>query len=251
MRVGWLADRASHVGGAELTQAEFRAAAPEGVEVVDCEPGERWECERYVVQNCVTFSLGDLQQMEGSPAVKYWHDVGPHLQPGVREWLDENARAVCCSMIQAKYMGLRDFKLVPPPIDLSPFAAAENGQRAGTVSVASWRNFGKAPHKVAEWAAERGVEVDFFGGGVLAPKGSVEVPYSAMPELLARYERFVFLPTVIEPFGRIAMEAWAAGCEVVVNGLVGALDWMDSNDPDATFRAIEDASADFWKLVLS
>ena len=36
MRVGWIADDPGYVGGAELTQAEFRAAAPEGVEVVDC-----------------------------------------------------------------------------------------------------------------------------------------------------------------------------------------------------------------------
>jgi hypothetical protein len=37
-----------------------------------------------------------------------------------------------------------------------------------------------------------------------------------MPALLAQYETFVFLPTVIEPFGRLVAEAWAAGCELVV-----------------------------------
>ena len=35
MRVAWLADKHNPPGGAELTQAEFRRAAPEGVEVVE------------------------------------------------------------------------------------------------------------------------------------------------------------------------------------------------------------------------
>jgi hypothetical protein len=32
-----------------------------------------------------------------------------------------------------------------------------------------------------------------------------------MPALLAQYETFVHLPIVIEPFGRLVAEAWAAG----------------------------------------
>jgi glycosyltransferase involved in cell wall biosynthesis len=113
------------------------------------------------------------------------------------------------------------------------------------VSVGSWRNYGKAPHKVAEWGAQNG-GVDFFGGGFLAPPGSQEVAYEAMPALLASYETFVFLPTVIEPFGRVVAEAWAAGCELVVNGHVGAAYWIKENP-----EAIETAAEDFWKVLLS
>jgi glycosyltransferase involved in cell wall biosynthesis len=54
------------------------------------------------------------------------------------------------------------------------------------------------------------------------------------------------LPTVIEPFGRLVAEAWAAGCRIVTNDLVGAKYWIQ-NDPDA----IETAAEDFWKLVLA
>jgi glycosyltransferase involved in cell wall biosynthesis len=66
-----------------------------------------------------------------------------------------------------------------------------------------------------------------------------------MPALLAEYERFVFLPTVIEPFGRTVVEAWAAGCEIITNGLVGARYWMEE-DPGA----LETAGEDFWRVVL-
>ena len=247
-RIGWLADTADLIGGAELTQHEFRASAPDGVEIVTCPPGGvDPACDRYVIHNCVLYSVQDLERTGRRPTVKYWHDVGPHIKPGVREWLDKHAVYACCSPIQADYMGIAA-RCIPPAVDLSRFeeaAAKVNGHRAGAVSVGSWRNFGKAPHRAAEWGASNG-GVDFFGGGMFAPPGSREVSYDAMPELLARYRTFVFLPAVIEPFGRLVAEAWAAGCEVVTNNLVGARYWIE-NDPDA----IGTASATFWDLVLS
>lgn len=247
-RVGWLMDVPDLPGGAEFTQAEFRAAAPGGVDVVDCPPGEvvaGLDC--YVIHNNVQYTLADLEVVSDAPCVRYWHDVGPWITPESREWLDAHATPICCSPIQAEYMGL-DAVCIPPAVDLDRFAkAAEgvNGDRAGNVCVGSWRNYGKAPHKVAEWGRENG-GVDFFGGGFLAPRGSREVPQEAMPALLAQYETFVFLPAVIEPFGRVVAEAWAAGCGIVTNELVGAGYWISENP-----EAIETAAADFWREVLS
>jgi hypothetical protein len=246
-RVGWLADEAGYTGGAELTTAEFRDAAPEGVEIVDCPPGEIvGGLGHYVIQNCVLYTAEELAQIK-APATKYNHDVGPHVQPGVRDWLNANAHHICCSPVQAEYMGLDDAVCIPPPVDLARFeeaAANVNGDRSGAVSVGQWRNYGKAPHRAAEWGREHG-GIDFFGAGVFAPQGSREVAYDAMPALLAQYETFVFLPTVIEPFGRLVAEAWAAGCTVVTNNLVGARWWIEEN-PDA----LETAAEDFWKAVL-
>jgi hypothetical protein len=248
-RVGWLADQAGYVGGAELTTSEFRAAAPEDVEIVDCPAGAVVKgLDRYVIQNCVTYTPKDLERTDGKPAVKYWHDVGPHIQPRVHEWLAENARNICCSPVQAVFMGIDGAMCIPPPVDLTRFEqAAENvnGDRSGAVSVGQWRNFGKAPHRAAEWGAAHG-GIDFFGAGVFAPHGSEEVPYDAMPDLLARYETFVFLPTVIEPFGRLVAEAWAAGCRIVTNNLVGAKWWIE-NEPGK----LDTAAQDFWRVVLS
>ena len=106
MRVGWLADDAGAQGGAEFTQAEFRAAAPAGVEIVDCPAGQVVEgLDRYVIHNCVKYTLQDLRALEGKPTTKYWHDVGPWLQLGVATWLHANTTAaICCSPIQAEHM---------------------------------------------------------------------------------------------------------------------------------------------------
>jgi hypothetical protein len=248
-RVGWLADEAGYIGGAELTTAEFRAAAPEGVEIVDCPPGAVVKgCDRYVIQNCVLYTMGDLARLDGKRVFKYNHDVGPHIQPSVRERLERDAHHICCSPVQAEYMGLDDATLIPPPVNLARFeqaAASMNGGRSGAVSVGQWRNYGKAPHRAAEWGAEHG-GVDFFGAGVFAPQGSREIAYDAMPALLARYETFVHLPIVIEPFGRLVAEAWAAGCGIVTNNLVGAKWWITEN-PDGLYTAGED----FWRTVLA
>jgi glycosyltransferase involved in cell wall biosynthesis len=80
---------------------------------------------------------------------------------------------------------------------------------------------------------------------MFAPGESREIPYESMPELLASYERFVFLPSVLEPFGRVVAEAWAAGCEIVTNDLVGAKWWITERP-----EAIESAAEDFWRVVL-
>jgi len=249
MKVGWLADTTDALGGAEFTQAEFRAAAPDGVEIIDCPAGEVVEgLDRYVVHNCVKYTLQDLRALEGKPTVKYWHDVGPWLEIGVATWLHTNAQTkVCCSPIQAEHMRIEDPVLIPPPVDLARFeqaAVGVNGDRAGSVCVASWRNAGKGQKKAMEWAQSNG-GLDFYGGGHLAPPGAQNVPYEQMPDLLAHYKTFVFLPTVIEPFGRLVAEAWAAGCEVVTNWLVGARYWIEEN-PDA----IDTAAGDFWRVVL-
>ena len=246
VKVGWLFDQGATVGGAELTQAEFRAAAPDDVEIVDCQPGQIEDCDRYVVHNCVTYDLEDLQRLDGKPVVKYWHDVGPWLQDGVKDWLIENALSICCSPLQADYMQLQAL-VIPPPVDLDRFmdaASRMNGGRKGAVCVASWRNAGKGQRKAMEWAEENG-GLDIYGGGYLAPPGSREIAYEGMPALMARYQTFVFLPTVIEPFGRTVAEAWAAGCEIVTNGLVGARYWLEEN-PDA----LDTAAEDFWGVVL-
>lgn len=243
MNVGWLMDASPYVGGAELTQAEFRDAAPDDITVVDCPAGNvRPGLDRYVIHNCVTYGLEDLASVD-APAVKYWHDVGPHVPCEVREWLARHAQEVCCSPLQQQEMRL-DGAVVPPAMDLSRFeAAAGGGERSGSVSVAAWQNPGKAPEQAAKWGADNG-GVQFFGGGPFAPPGSVEVPQEDMPALLASFERFVFLPTALEPFGRVVVEAWAAGCEIVTNRLVGARYWIEEN-PDA----METAAEDFWKLV--
>jgi|SRR6516165_9123788 hypothetical protein len=247
-RVGWLADNPGYVGGAELTERELRAACPDGVEIVDCPPGHVQPCDVYAIHNCVTYTVEDLKRVADPPAYKLWNDVGSWYGEDMRGWLDVHARPICISPLQAGYMGYKDPLIIPPPIGLDRFQrAAErvNGDRRGAVSVGSWRSRGKGAHRAQQWAEGNG-GIDFYGGGVFAPPGSREIAPPGLPAILARYRTFVYLPEVIEPFGRCVAEAWAAGCELVINGLVGARYWIEEQ-PDRLATAAED----FWTALLT
>jgi glycosyltransferase involved in cell wall biosynthesis len=145
----------------------------------------------------------------------------------------------------------REARLVPPPIDLARFRPQRSGKtpRAGACWLGTAQHGGKGLVQAFEWAEEHG-PVDFWG---LLPEHAPAsenviakgfVPPEHVPTILRRYERFVFLPTTTEPFGRAVVEAWAAGCELVVNRNVGALYWIE-HEP----RALETAGADFWRVV--
>lgn len=258
MRVAWLADRSNTdgtgPGGAEFTQAEFAQAAPKDVEVVYV-ARDRLEdaegCDVACVFNVALYGPETVEALKGKRLVRYWNDVCPHGSAKLTRWLLTNSTNVFCSPLHHERFPWRngnslEYRLIPPPVNLEPFrqAASAADGRSGAVSVAPWRGWGKTPELVQEWAAQNG-GCDFYGGGQMAPPGSAPVPYNQMPELLARYDRFVYLPTMLEPFCRLVVEAWAAGCRVVTNELVGARWWIE-NDP----AALETAATDFWGVVL-
>jgi hypothetical protein len=244
MKVGWLADEHDPPGGAELTQAEFRSAAPEGVEVIDCPPGGIVGCDRFVLHNHMTYGAGELLDFTGE-VIRYHHDMRPQQIPG--------ARSVFCSPLQRDALGLEG-ECVPPPIDLAAFRPTRqqrrHDERKGTCCVGAFMNPGKGGQLVAEWAMKN-EPVDVWGFGPYMPRGDYiadcgDVDPVKLPQLLWNYERFVFLPTALEPFGRCVVEAWAAGCEIITNNLVGARYWIEEAP-----EKLETAAEDFWAVVLS
>lgn len=256
MRIAWLADDYQIQGGAEMTAREFAAAAPADVDVVRVPPVALElvrDCDAACVFNCVTYPGEEtIQALAGKPVVRYWNDVAPHGSPALTRWLLDEATSAFCSPLHFERFPWRrggeprEHLLIPPPVDLAPFreAAAASTERSGAVSAAAWMNPGKAAERVQEWERATGTPVTFYGPGPCAPPGSRLVDYDRMPETLARFETFVFLPTALEPFCRTAVEAWAAGCALVVNGLIGARHWIE-REPDA----LERAAWDFWATV--
>lgn len=259
MKIAWLADPSntdgSGIGGAEMTAIEFAQAAPKGVEVVYV-PRQQLElvrdCDMACVFNVALYPPETKRALSGKRVVRYFNDVAIHGDADLTRWLLSNATCVFTSPLHAErfpwWNGNRpDYHLIPPPVDLRPFREAfkRHPERSGAISVAPWRGWGKTPDLVQQWARENG-PVDFYGGGQCAPPGSVQVPYDQMPDLLAKYKTFVYLPTALEPFCRVAVEAWASGCELVLNRLVGARYWIEEQ-PDK----LDTAAADYWEVVLS
>lgn len=244
MKVAWLVDDVGARGGAELTVAEFRAAAP--VEIVEVAPDQldlAAGCDRAVLHNVVSYPADTVQTLGEMPIFKYHHDVGPWVKPQLAQDLYSRATHIFCSPLQATHMGFPDAVCIPPALDLEPFrTAAENaGERRGSVTVGAWMNWGKSPERCREVAPD----VEFYGFGPCAPAGTVAIDYEDIPALLARFKTFIHMPSVLEPFGRAVVEAWAAGCKIVTNQLVGARWWIE-NEP----AKLETAADDFWEIVL-
>jgi hypothetical protein len=251
MKVAWLADSFPAPGGAELTQAELRAAAPAGVQVVDVRPDgldALRGCDVACVHNTATYPGTTAQALEGVRVVRYWHDMAWGGGDLVR-WLAEHATSVFTSPLHRDRFphpvgGERH--LIPPALALSRYAAGNGKRPRGACWLGSGQHVGKGVLQACEWA-EANEPVDFWGDVAVeeTPRVRVKgrVPAEHVPTILKLYQRFVFLPTHPEPFGRAVVEAWAAGCELIVNRNVGALHWL------AEPEALETAAADYWELV--
>lgn len=234
------------VGGAELTMREFAQAAPDGVEVIT-----EGEPDVFVVGNCVTIAPAIIEQFEGKRVVRYFNDVDPHSDPELRSWFLENATCVFTSPLHLERFPFEvdGPLLVPPPVDLGAFRPTRqvkrNTERKGAVAIGAYQNAGKGGQAITEWGRENG-GIDVYGTGGYIPAGDYHGPldYRDIPKTLWRYKTFVHLPFALEPFGRAVVEAWAAGCELVVNKNVGALHWIQ-NEPEK----LETAAADFWEIV--
>lgn len=252
MNVAILADPGNAdgtIGGAELTMREFALAAPDHVTLVE-DPAD---ADTVLIGNCTIFSASLIGDLEGKRVVRYHHDLARHEDPALREWLERNAAHVFTSPLHQRLYGLAgDWPNVPPAIDLNacrpPRTVRRKGKRAGACSIGSWQGPGKGQQLLREWSDLNG-PVDVYGTGVYtphAPNLNVIGPLDPeqVSETLWRYERFVHLPTAPEPFGRCVVEAWAAGCELVVNRQVGALHYIENDQ-----EALRTAAADFWDFA--
>jgi len=237
------------LGGAELTMREFALAAPEGVTLTD----DLTAADTVIIGNCVTFPPSLVRDLAGKQVIRYHNDLARHEATALREWLESHADHVFTSPLHQRLYGLDgEWPNIPPPLDLDAFRPSRqqrrHAKRKGAVAIAPWQNPGKGQHMLREWSDKHG-PVDVYGAGPLVPQGP-NLNYCGVlePERVAEtlwsYRTFVHLPTAPEPFGRAVVEAWAAGCELVVNRLVGALHYID-NEPEK----LETAAADFWALV--
>ncbi len=249
MRVAFLYDAGNEdgtLGGAELTMREFALAAPDGVRLVTEEP------DAYVVGNCTSFGPELIERLDGHRVIRYFNDVDPHSDSRLRRWLLKNAVCIFTSPLHAERFPHElqmDPVLVPPAVDLDAFRPTRqvdrNTERNGAVAIGAYQNAGKGGQALGEWAQHNG-GLDIYGTGLYLPgvyhRGALD--YTDVPKTLWRYETFVHLPSDLEPFGRAVVEAWAAGCELVVNGNVGAVHWI-REEPEK----LETAAEDFWSVV--
>ena len=259
MRIGWLADKQDGiVGGAELSTKTLRLAAPDWAEIVPMLPGRVTDADAYVVSNCKTYDMNIVKHLQHKPVIKVVRDLWIAGDPFLRQWLLANSDL--CIFTSRFHRENFTFPVdspvafCPPPVDLERFWRKPNNlvQRSGVIWLGQMTNPHKGVAEAVAWATEHQTRVDFYGDGWCNQHISGRwakywgwADYDKVPALLASYERFLFLPRWPEPCGRTVIEAWAAGCELIVNDLVGATEWI----ADPYLLEPGRAAAHFWQLV--
>ena len=258
MRIGYLRDEdTAIIGGAELSADAIVAAAPEGVEMLYVPPGEEpaQPCDAFLVFNCAFYPPETVQIFQGKPVIKKVADFWPHGDDSLRAWLLEfSRRVVFFSKMHYEHFPYNigtKVSLCPSPVDTARFrrAGQESKKRSGVFWMAqTWVH--KGLQEAVVWAENSKTRVDFYGEGPLRPRESQychyagQVPYNVVPYVMAQYEAFIHVPSWHEPYGRTVIEAWAAGCKLIVNHNIGALWWLE-NDQDA----VHDGAGRFWRII--
>ena len=271
VKIGWLHDQLGVVGGAEISGQYLTAPhnLPEGVQVCACPNTKRppLDIDAYVLQNTITYQ-GEhwIGELEGKPLIKHFRDP---WHPGdiiFRRWVLDNADL----LIFNSEMARRNFPwpirseakvtFVPPPVDIEMFAskALPAEEREGNVFVGRV-DFAKGAHLAIDWALMHNEPLDLYGevnpqfkelvfGVPESIRFYSQQPYDAMPGIYGRAKRFVFLPGAEESYSRTTVEAWAAGCELVIDRRkIGAMEWLERG-PELFNKDV--AIRQWWKVVL-
>ena len=182
-----------------------------------------------------------VDALAGKPALRYWHDLARPGGPATRRscrWAPEHATSVFTSPLHRDRFPHRVAgEPHADPARDRPRALRRAGARKRRAAPAgSARRSTPARACCRPSSGPRRTSRSTSGASRRRSPESARIRAKGpsrpthVPTILRLYRRFVFLPTTVEPFGRAVVEAWAAGCELIVNRNVGALHWLEHPD---------------------
>ena len=147
------------------------------------------------------------------------------------------------------------YAVVPSPIDPKQFHNM-NLPREGIVSVSSLHPF-KGRDNVLQWAGDNPeTPITFIGGN---PEPNEPLPqnckdigpqsFLALNEIYNRHKALLHLPSNPQPFERVLPEAYLAGCDIIGNGLIGALSFPWFRSREEVAEHCGGASRLFWEKI--
>lgn len=262
VKIGWLADQVGIVGGAEISGDMLTNAAPGWAEIVFCPCNRRPpdDIDLWVLQNSITYDIRWTEPLSTAPIVKHFRDGWHPGDPVFRRWvLDHVSLQIFSSRLAIEHTPWpcdAPVRFVPPPVDLDAFrrGALPPDERRGNIFVGRV-DYLKGAHRAVDWALRNDERVDFYGTWGLPWSTMPEQagtwhgpePYTALPQIYGAAKRFVFLPSGVESFSRTTVEAWAAGCDLVIDeSKIGALEWIDERPEDLE---MDRAIFAFWEAI--
>lgn len=263
VKVGWLQSQIGVKGGAEMSCGALVENAPEWAEVVLCPDNKRpsEDIDVFVIQNSTTYGARWVEELALKPVIRHVRDPWYAGSATLRRWILDNAALLIFSSptqmedVRRRYPFDKPMRIMPVPVDVEPFkeAARPMNERQGTVFVGRVDVFKGAP-TVIDWAIRTETPLTIIGDnrymrfGQLPPWIKIvgEISYEQMPQVLGQAKGYVAMPEWPEAFGRSVAEAWAAGCELMIEGNVGAQWWIE-NEPERL--GYEGPIEEFWDAV--
>jgi hypothetical protein len=240
MRVAWVSHQwpdadGTFVGGAEFIQHEMRLRAPDDVEVVNCGPYDvdrALGCDRIVVAGFERLTADGVSRLDGRVDVMWLMSPPlPQVHPLMLScrnllWASHEMRHHFGWDRGEELSGSWDGTVVP------------EGRVKADVAVWAARDvWHKGRDNAREWAKDRGVELLEFSGR----------PRAEVLDAMAGARWFVHLPNYpFDPCPTTVIEAELAGCEIVVNDLVGR---VPVEGREAIVDHLEENGRRFWRLV--
>jgi hypothetical protein len=272
-------------GGQELDRQAMMAALPSGVEVALCNPDNfDAECDGYIVCSVLFASHEQYALLTRQPHVVWPRDLWilpRNMSDKYYLFAPLCASAALClfpsPLFRDEFLQRNVGQAVRPgrepkihhdlamsALDPEPFLKMQGrGKREGTLWTGDFNNPLRGLRTAIEWCMKKNERLDVLGYGgepppfILAGKYSQHVnlldpvPYEDMPQVYADHERFILLPSIIDPCGRAHMEAALAGLEVVADKKMSGVmsyDWW--GDVDRLAEELRAAPARFWERVL-
>jgi hypothetical protein len=229
-----------YAGGAEMSTEEMWQQAPEGVQVVPRNP-RVWvddldEFDRIVVGS--PESMSDVQMRAAGERSPVLWLRSPHTER-IRPLL-ESARLLVwpsheCAAWHSWWRG--PYEVCPAPLDVT---LIPRGVPKENFALWAGRSVGhKGVHNAVSWAEQNGVEL----------RTLTNVPRNTVLEAMGRARWFVHLPIgPVDPCPRTVIEAEIAGCEIVVNDLVGR---VPVRGADAVAEFVAGSAERFWSWTLN
>lgn len=224
------------VGGAELTDAAMLHRAPAGVDVEVIAPGE-WEsaldADRIVITGTDLLSDEAMTVLAARAPLVWVHHAQARSAARAR-LLDAASPLVCMSAAHAE-------------LEASWTATAPMVNH-GWIDLTDIPT-GRADRSGALWAARDHPQKGRIGARIWARANGyaltelTNAPRERVLDAMAAHEVFVFLPKGFDACPRTLIEAEAAGCRIVTNGLAGR------REPGELGEVMAAQPERFWGLV--
>lgn len=230
-------------GGAEMSDAEYVAAAPAGVDVVVV-PASEWEAAADADLVVITGFEGLSDEAcavlaAREPAVLIHH--AQDRRRGVHDVLTGSRVLVVHTpaheALERSWVSPRRVEHVLSPINTDDCRVGE--KQAYAVWAQRWHPL-KGPLAAKFWAAKQGVELRML----------TDRPRPEVLEAMSTARWWVHLPMRFESESRATIEAVLSGCEPVVNDYVGLTSVDGWQDPGRLAELVTGAGARLWEVFL-